>query len=170
MNGTRVRRTRDTAGAGDAYVIRVVEARDREAVTRELGAYLAHIGETFDGEGLDHDIAHWEGHYDGVAGLLLVIEGPAGEIVGTAGLRVLAPGVGEIKRMWVRPACQGLGLGGRLMRRCLDEARERGFQVVRLDTERRMEAALHLYGAAGFTEIADYNGNSRAEVWMELRL
>ena len=152
------------------YVIRGVEARDREAVTRELGAYLAHIGEALDGEGLDHDIAHWEGQYDGVAGALLVVQSPAGQIVGTAGLRRLDPGVGEVKRMWVRPECQGQGLGGRLLRRCLDEALRRGWHVLRLDTERRMEAALRLYRGAGFTEIADYNGNSRAEVWMELRL
>ena len=155
---------------GDGYVIRAVESRDREAVTRELCAYLAHIGEMLDGDGLDHDIAHWEGQYDGVAGALFVIQSPAGEIVGTAGLRVLAPGVGEVKRMWVRPECQGLGLGGRLLRRCLEEARRRGWQVLRLDTERRMEAALRLYRGAGFTEIADYNGNPRAQVWMELGL
>ena len=154
----------------DGYVIRLVESRDRVAVTREFRAYLTHIGETLDGDGLDHDIAHWEGQYDGVAGALFVIESPAREIVGTAGLRLLAPDVGEVKRMWVRPECQGLGLGGRLMRCCLDEARRRGWQVLRLDTERRMEAALHLYRGAGFTEIVDYNGNPRAQVWMELRL
>jgi ribosomal protein S18 acetylase RimI-like enzyme len=157
-------------GAGDAYVIRLVEPRDREAVARELRAYLAHIGEAFDGADLDHDIAHWERQYDGVAGVLFVVEGPARKIVGTAALRTLAPGVGEIKRMWVRPECQGLGLGRRLMRSCLEEARRREYEVLRLDTERRMEAALRLYRDAGFTEIADYNGNSRAGVWMELRL
>jgi ribosomal protein S18 acetylase RimI-like enzyme len=154
----------------DGFTIRAVEKRDREAVTRELHAYLAHIGETLDGDGLDRDIAQWEGQYDGAAGALFVIERAGGEIVGTAGLRLLAPDVGEIKRMWVRPECQGLGLGGRLMRRCLEEARRRRWQVLRLDSERRMEAALHLYRSAGFTEIPDYNGNSRAQVWMELRL
>jgi len=157
-------------GTREAYVIRLAEPRDGEAVTRELRAYLAHIGETPDDDGLDHDVAHWERQYDGVAGVLFVIEDPTGAIVGTAGLRELAPGVAEIKRMWVRPGCQGLGLGRRLMRRCLEEARRRGFAVLRLDTERRMEAALAVYRRAGFVEIADYNGNPRAEVWMELRL
>jgi ribosomal protein S18 acetylase RimI-like enzyme len=157
-------------GAGDAYVIRLVEPRDRKAVDRELRAYLEHIGEAFDGADLDHDIAHWDRQYDGVAGVLFVVEGPAQTIVGTAALRTLAPGVGEIKRMWVQPECQGLGLGRRLMRSCLEEARRREYKVLRLDTERRMEAALRLYRDAGFTEIADYNGNSRAGVWMELRL
>jgi ribosomal protein S18 acetylase RimI-like enzyme len=149
------------------YVVRPVEPGDREAVARELRAYLAHIGEEFDGEDLDHDIAHWETEYDGASGVLLVVESPPGEIVGTAGVRSLEPGVGEIKRMWIRPAFQGLGLGRRLMTRCLDEARARNFRVLRLDSERSMKAALHLYRSVGFREIADYNGNRRAQIWME---
>lgn len=155
---------------GVGYVIRPVELHDRDAVTRELAAYLAHIGENLDGEGLDHDIAHWEQEYDGASGLLLVVEDPTGQIVGTAGIRSLAPGVGEIKRMWIRPERQGLGLGRRLMNECLDRARGLGFRVLRLDTEREMTAALRLYRRCGFREIPDYNGNPRAEIWMELEL
>jgi ribosomal protein S18 acetylase RimI-like enzyme len=33
-----------------------------------------------------------------------------------------------------------------------------------------MEAALRLYRNCGFTEIPDYDGNPRAQIWMELRL
>jgi ribosomal protein S18 acetylase RimI-like enzyme len=157
-------------GMSDGHVIRRVEARDREAVGRELGAYLAHIGEAIDPGGLDHDIAHWEAEYDGVSGVLLVVESAAGEIVGTAGVRRLEPGIGEIKRMWVRPAWQRLGLGRRLIDRCLEEAQALGFRVIRLDTERNMKAALRLYRSRGFTEVPDYNGNARAQIWMELEL
>ena len=72
--------------------------------------------------------------------------------------------------MWIRPACQGAGLGRRLMERCLDEARRLGFRRMRLDTQRRMEAAVSLYKSYGFCEVPDYNGNPRAEIWMELTL
>src|SRR5262249_13056128 len=154
----------------DAYTIRQVEPRDREAVTRELRAYLAHIGEPLDEAGLDHDIVHWEREYDGASGVLLVVEDAAGQIVGTVGLRPLEPGIGEIKRMWVRPTCQGAGLGRRLMDQWLQRARARGFRLVRLDTERTMHAALHLYRTSGFREIPDYNGNPRAHIWMQLEL
>jgi ribosomal protein S18 acetylase RimI-like enzyme len=163
-------RRRVSASSGDGYVIRPAERRDGEAVARELSAYLAHIGEALDGEGLDRDIANWEREYDGVSGVLLLVEDPAGSIVGTAALRRLDPGVGEVKRMWIRPGCQGHGLGRRLLARCLDEARSRGFRAVRLDTGKRMESAQHLYRSFGFKEIADYNGNRRAQVWMELAL
>ena len=157
-----------TPVTSDGYVVRPARGRDAAAVARELAAYLAHIGESFDGDGLDHDIAHWEREYDGVSGALILLEDPSWEIVGTAAVRRLAPGVGEIKRMWIRPGCQGQGLGRRLLERCLEEAKALGFRTLRLDSERRMHAALHLYRTFGFTEIPDYNGNPRAQVWMEL--
>jgi hypothetical protein len=42
--------------------------------------------------------------------------------------------------------------------------------LLRLDTQRRMEAARALYAAHGFREIPDYNGNPRAQIWMEATL
>src|SRR5262245_28838602 len=124
------------------FVIRRVRAGDREGVTRELGAYLVHIGEDLGVDGLDQDNRQWEVEYDGRAGILLVVESEVGEIIGTAAVRRLDVGVAEIKRMWVRPACQGHGLGRRLIDRCLEEARGLGYRIVRLDSERKMKAAL----------------------------
>jgi Sortase and related acyltransferases len=99
-----------------------------------------------------------------------VVEDPAGVVVGTAAVRVLEPGVGEVKRMWLRPAHQGKGLGRPLMDACLAEARALGCTRLRLDSEDRLAAAVHLYRAYGFQEIADYNGNTRANIWMERAL
>jgi ribosomal protein S18 acetylase RimI-like enzyme len=78
--------------------------------------------------------------------------------------------VGELKRMWLRPACQGLGLGRRLMDASLDEARRLGCSRLRLDSESKLEAAVHLYRAYGFTDIPRYNDNRRADVWLERQL
>jgi ribosomal protein S18 acetylase RimI-like enzyme len=78
--------------------------------------------------------------------------------------------VAELKRMWLRPACRGRGLADRLMARVLEEARALGGATLRLDSESRLEAAVRLYRRYGFREIADYNGNPRADVWMELPL
>ena len=57
------------------FRIRRATARDRDAVARELAAYLRHIGERFD-EGLDHDIAHWEREYAPPAGVLVYVGQP----------------------------------------------------------------------------------------------
>jgi GNAT superfamily N-acetyltransferase len=158
------------AAEASRYRIRPAIGDDHDAVARELRAYLTWLGEELDGEGLDKDIAHWQSAYDGARGRLLVVEDPEGVVVGTAAVRLLEPGVGEVKRMWIRPAHQGKGLGRPLMDACLTEARALGCRRLRLDSERRLAAAVHLYRAYGFKEIPDYNGNTRAEVWMEREL
>ena len=152
------------------FQIRRAGPADHAGVVRELGAYFAFLGEEVDATGLDHDVADWQGEYDGRAGVMLVVVDPAGVVVGTAGVRRLEPGVAELKRMWLRPTCRGRGLADRLMARVLEEARALGGRVLRLDSEHRLEAAVRLYRRYGFRDIADYNGNPRAEVWMELPL
>jgi ribosomal protein S18 acetylase RimI-like enzyme len=160
----------ETPRGAAACAIRRARAQDHEAVVREMAAYLRALGASLDVEGLDHDVAAWRREYDGTSGVLLVVECVGGTVVGTAGVRLLGPGVGEIKRMWLRHYYRGVGLGRRLMDACLAEARALGCGVVRLDSQRRLAAALGLYRAFGFREVADYNGNPRANVWMEMRL
>jgi GNAT superfamily N-acetyltransferase len=152
------------------FTIRRARGDDQVAVARELSAYLSFIGDTLDPHGLDHDIAHWQEEYDGTTGVLLLVVDPAQEVVGTAGVRLLAPGTGELKRMWLRPALQGKGLGRRLLIVCFDEAKRLGCRTLRLDSQTKLEAAVHLYRAHGFTEVPRYNDNPRADIWMERTL
>jgi GNAT superfamily N-acetyltransferase len=152
------------------YQIRRAEPADHAGVMRELAEYFRFLGEEVDAAGLDHDVADWQAEYDGAAGVMLIVVDPAGEVVGTAAVRRLAPEVTELKRMWLRPDHRGRGLAARLMDRVLDEARALGGRVLRLDSEARLAAAVRLYRRYGFQEIADYNGNPRADVWMERRI
>jgi len=149
------------------FTIRRALPEDHAEVARELADYLSFIGDALDADGLDHDIAHWQEEYDGRTGVLLLVADPAGEVVGTAAVRLLEPGLGELKRMCLRPSCQGRGLGRRLMDACLDEACRLGCRALRLDTQAKLEAAVHLYRAYGFSEIPRYNDNHRADIWME---
>ncbi|HTY79259.1 MAG TPA: GNAT family N-acetyltransferase [Candidatus Bathyarchaeia archaeon] len=152
------------------FTIRPARPEDHPAVARELAEYLSYIGDTLDPHGLDHDIAHWQEEYDGVSGVLLLVEDAAGLVVGTAAVRVLEPGTGELKRMWLRPAVQGQGLGRRLLDASLAEARRLGCRALRLDSQTKLEAAVRLYRANGFRDIPRYNDNRRADVWMERAL
>jgi putative acetyltransferase len=152
------------------FTIRRARPQDHPAVAREFAEYLGFIGDTLDPDGLDHDIAHWQEEYDGVSGVLLLVEDPAGEVVGTAAVRVLQPGTGELKRMWLRPACQGKGLGRRLLDESLAEARRLGCRTLRLDSQAKLAAAVRLYRGYGFRDIPRYNDNRRADVWLERAL
>ena len=152
------------------YQIRRAGPADHAGVMRELAGYFRFLGEEVDAAGLDHDVADWQAEYDGAAGVMLIVVDPAGEVVGTAAVRRLAPEVTELKRMWLQPAHRGRGIAARLMDRVLEEARALGGRVLRLDSEARLQAAVRLYRRYGFQEIADYNGNPRADVWMERRI
>ena len=72
------------------------------------------------------------------------------------GLRTLAPGVGEIKRVYLRPAARGQGLAEALMQRLLDDARGFGLHTLRLDSAPFMAAAQRLYERLGFVDRAPY--------------
>jgi GNAT superfamily N-acetyltransferase len=90
--------------------------------------------------------------------------------VAGGGVKQLAPGVGEIKRMYVVPDRRGHGLSRALLVALEDLARDLGHERVRLDTGVHQHAALRLYRGAGYSEIDDYNGNPYASYWGEKRL
>ena len=102
-------------------------------------------------------------------GLLLVaFDGP--DPVACGAVRVIAPGVAELKRMYVAPQARGRGLGRTLLEALERGAAELGCDTARLDTMGAMAEAGALYRSAGYAPIADYNGNPLATVWMERRL
>lgn len=66
----------------------------------------------------------------------------------------------EMKRLWVRPARQGTGLGRRLADAIVDAARERGYTAMYLDTmPQSMHAAYRLYVSMGFAPVDCYTQN-----------
>jgi GNAT superfamily N-acetyltransferase len=64
-----------------------------------------------------------------------------------------------MKRLFVRPAPRGLGLGRTLAEAIVAEARSRGYARMRLDTVPGMETAQALYAELGFAETAPYTAN-----------
>ena len=77
-----------------------------------------------------------------------------------------------MKRLYVRPAYRGKGLGQMLVERVIAEARAIGYERMRLDTvASSMQDAVALYRRRGFYEIEPYRTNPIAgAIYLELLL
>ncbi|MBZ4016800.1 MarR family transcriptional regulator [Streptomyces purpurogeneiscleroticus] len=93
-----------------------------------------------------------------------------GEPVGCAGLKLPPGAPAEIKRMWVAPHARRLGLGRRFLTELEERAARHGRDVLRLDTNKALDAALGLYRSAGFQEVAAFNDEPYAHHWFEKRI
>ncbi len=86
------------------------------------------------------------------------------------GVKRLAEGTCEIKRMFVDPEFRGRGLARTLLVALEDKARELGYAVARLDTGPKQHGARHLYESAGYRQIENFNSNPVATFFGEKRL
>ena len=113
----------------------------------------------------ERELANLPGDYAAPRGSLLMAT-VNGELAGCCALRALDtadyPNACEMKRLYVRPAFRGLGLGRDLAERILDAARQLGYHCVLLDTLDEMETARALYQDLGFEEVPPYYHNPLA--------
>ncbi|MER6848779.1 helix-turn-helix domain-containing GNAT family N-acetyltransferase [Streptomyces flaveolus] len=93
-----------------------------------------------------------------------------GEPVGCGGVKLPAGAPAEIKRLWVSPRVRGLGLARRLLAELEERAARHGSDLVRLDTNKALEAATRLYRNSGYGEVPAFNDEPYAHHWFEKRL
>jgi ribosomal protein S18 acetylase RimI-like enzyme len=143
---------------------------DLPAVRELLLEYAAGVGVPLDFQGFDREVADLPGDYAPPRGALLVARVGA-ELAGCVALRPLGGDACEMKRLFVRPAARGLGLGERLALAIVAEARRLGYRRMRLDTLPAMDAAQSLYERLGFRDIPPYTDNPVAGTrFLELTL
>ena len=113
-------------------------------------------------QNFDDELAHLPGDYAAPRGALLLAY-VDGALAGCCALRPLdnadIPNAAEMKRLYVRRAFRGFGLGRQLAETILDAARQAGYASVLLDTLDDMEAARNLYSDLGFQSIEPYYHN-----------
>jgi putative acetyltransferase len=140
----------------------IVAARtsDDLAAARELFfEYARSLDFSLAFQGFDEEVARLPGEYAPPAGCLLLARAD-GALAGCVALRRLEGDVCEMKRLFVRPAFRGAGLGRRLAQAVIDEARGAGYARMRLDTVApAMPDAVRLYLGLGFREIGAYCEN-----------
>lgn len=80
------------------------------------------------------------------------------KLAGMGAIKQLAPGIGEIKRMYVRPEFRRQGLGRALMNHLHNEAAQQHYQCLRLDSAPFLPESHQLYRTSGFQDIQPYEG------------
>jgi GNAT superfamily N-acetyltransferase len=132
--------------------------------------YYAELASRFEG-GFDPSSGGYAGSVPGDPSrswALLVRQG--GRAVGCGMLKQIAPGTGEVKRVWCDPALRGQGIARRVMDVLEARALAEGLPLMRLDTNRALTEARGMYLRRGYVEIAPYNDNAYADHWFEKRL
>lgn len=135
---------------------------EMDAVRQIFQEYADSLNIDLEFQGFETEIAELPGEYAEPRGQILLAQ-VDGVIAGCCALRPLDdcdyPNAAEMKRLYVRQAFRGFGLGRQLAEAMLDAARQAGYDYVLLDTMDDMEAARVLYVDLGFEPIEPYYHN-----------
>lgn len=136
--------------------------KDLTAVRELFLDYQAGLGIDLGFQGFEAELAGLPGAYAAPAGALL-LACVDGEPAGCCAMRPLYNtdhlNACEMKRLFVRPAFRGFGLGRLLVERVLSDGQLSGYTTMLLDTLSDMETARALYQEVGFVEVAPYYHN-----------
>lgn len=127
-----------------------------EMIRRNIGAYEEAgtvVASTY------RRLTQFEKLYKEPGGLFMVARDRlSGRCVGGAGIGPLqglspAEGLGEIRDLVVEETYRGQGIGAKLLKRCLAEARQIGYDRLYLETTPQMEHAQKLFNRNGFRPV-----------------
>ncbi|MFK8058903.1 MAG: GNAT family N-acetyltransferase [Polaribacter sp.] len=154
------------------YIIREIKPKDNAQmaivirnVILEMGA--PKIGTAYEDEATDQMFETYQKN----KAVYFVLE-HKNKVIGGAGIAQLDNFEGntcELQKMYFLPEARGKGLGTKLISKCLDTAKNFGFDNCYLETLPYMKAAVKLYKKYGFTNLEQPLGNTchyNCNVWM----
>lgn len=156
----------------DTIVIREIEAKDNSKIAKAIRSVLIEMGVPKVGTAYeDKALDCMTETYNQPKKAYFVVE-KDDKIIGGAGISPLdnyKGNVCELQKMYFMPEARGKGLGSQIMKKCLDFAKQAGFDQCYLETLPYMDDARKLYRKVGFKSIPEPMGNTghySCTVWM----
>jgi GNAT superfamily N-acetyltransferase len=151
--------------ASDEAEIGIAQRTDLAAVRALIIAGLTQRWRSYSAS-KNPDLEAFESTY---ASAVIVIAKVGDEIVGCGILVPEAPKVGRIVRMSVATVRQRTGIGGRVLRRLLDEAVQLGHSHVVLETSADWDSAISFYERHGFAPTEQRDGDQHFRFDLQIR-
>jgi ribosomal protein S18 acetylase RimI-like enzyme len=152
-----------TATQAHQAMFRLVKVRHAEGIATAatlFREYADWLGVDLSFQGFEAELASLPGKYAPPTGELMLAFSLGGNVLGCVAMRSLeGMSVCEMKRLYVRPAARGHGIGAALVAAIIRSAEELGYAEMKLDTLPSMPEASALYKRFGFLEIPAYYHN-----------
>ena len=155
----------------DVKIIQAETADQIEQARTLFREYESWLGLSLCFQNFENELAELPGAYARPDGRLLLAR-ESDELAGCVALRKLTDTTCEMKRLFLRDAFRGKGMGRLLIEAIIGNAKEIGYERMLLDTlPPRMNDAIALYRSIGFKEIAPYYDNPvEGAIFMELTI
>jgi GNAT superfamily N-acetyltransferase len=147
-----------TSSNNDFLITPARSATELISVAALFRAYAASLPIDLAPQGFSQELDSLPGAYAPPGGELLLAK-RGDHLLGCIALKPLAPGVAEIKRLFVRPQARGTGVGKALVAAVIAGAKELGYSELKLDTLAQLEGAIALYKSFGFVPIPPYGSH-----------
>jgi len=122
-------------------------------IIQQVGAQYGAIGAGFGPS--DAEVTCMSQHYVAEQRSQYLVALLDGHVIGGAGIAPFLhyAEIAELKKLFLLPSSQGLGIGKALTQACLVFAQEQGYQQCYLDTLSSMQSAIALYESLGFIHL-----------------
>ena len=146
------------------------EGKDLENALSLFKEYFIELNENLCFQNFDDELKHPLKKYGAPQGSIFIAyleEKPAGCIA----LQPIKEGICEMKRLYVKPAFRWSKIGEELVNVFLNDATEKGYKKMVLDTLERLQPAIRVYQRYGFHNTSAYYVNPLpGVVYMEKQL
>jgi len=142
------------------YSITLAGQTDLDDIRNLFRAYADELQVDLCFQNFEKELADLPGKYAQPEGCILIARDTEDHAVACAALRPMSqPGYCEMKCLYVQPDHRKSGLGRQLAEMMIDEGCARNYRAMRLDTLKRLRAAVTLYQTIGFEPVPAYYEN-----------